>query len=88
MAPAGIETATFQFVAQHLNHCAISVPYSSLLGSEKWQGVLQTLPGPHILFIRLLTQMKRFPFYVNYSAQFLEHLYSVIEKDGRDLKPL
>ena len=26
MTPAGIETATFRFVAQHLNHCAIAVP--------------------------------------------------------------
>jgi len=24
--PAGIETATFRFVAQHLNHCATAVP--------------------------------------------------------------
>ena len=26
MTPAGIETATFRFVAQHLNHCATAVP--------------------------------------------------------------
>jgi len=26
MTPAGIESATFQFVAQHLNHCATAVP--------------------------------------------------------------
>ena len=26
MTPAGIEPATFRFVAQHLNHCAIAVP--------------------------------------------------------------
>jgi len=26
MAPAGIKPATFQFVAQHLNHCATAVP--------------------------------------------------------------
>jgi len=26
MAPAGIEPATFRFVAQHLNHCATAVP--------------------------------------------------------------
>jgi len=26
MTPAGIEPATFRFVAQHLNHCATSVP--------------------------------------------------------------
>ena len=27
MTPAGIEPATFRFVAQHLNHCATAVPY-------------------------------------------------------------
>jgi len=26
MTPAGIELATFRFVAQHLNHCATAVP--------------------------------------------------------------
>jgi len=26
MTPSGIEQATFRFVAQHLNHCATSVP--------------------------------------------------------------
>ena len=29
LKPAGIEPATFRFVAQHLNHCAIAVPRSS-----------------------------------------------------------
>ena len=32
MTPAGIEPATFRFVAQHLNHCATVVPY--VQGSE------------------------------------------------------
>jgi len=27
MTPAGIKPATFQFVAQHLNHCATTVPH-------------------------------------------------------------
>jgi len=26
LTPAGIEPATFRFVAQHLNHCATTVP--------------------------------------------------------------
>jgi len=26
MTPAGVEPATFRFVAQHLNHCATAVP--------------------------------------------------------------
>jgi len=26
MTPAGMESATFRFVAQHLNHCATAVP--------------------------------------------------------------
>jgi len=30
MTPAGIEPATFRFVAQHLNHCATAVPPPSL----------------------------------------------------------
>ena len=29
MTLSGIEPATFQFVAQHLNHCATSVPHTT-----------------------------------------------------------
>ena len=29
LTPAGIEPATFRFVAQHLNHCATTVPLST-----------------------------------------------------------
>ena len=32
MTPAGIEPATFQFVAQHLKHCAAAVPCSWQVG--------------------------------------------------------
>jgi len=35
LAPAGIEPATFRFVAQHLNHCATAVPESLLYASKK-----------------------------------------------------
>jgi len=31
LTPAGIEPATFRFVAQHLNHCATAVPYDDVL---------------------------------------------------------
>jgi len=30
LTPAGIEPATFRFVAQHLNHCAIAVQIISI----------------------------------------------------------
>jgi len=33
LTPAGIEPATFRFVARHLNHCATAVPYGDK-GSE------------------------------------------------------
>jgi len=29
LTPAGIEPATFRFVARHLNHCATAVPRKS-----------------------------------------------------------
>ena len=32
LTPAGIETTTFRFVAQHLNHCAAAVPYPLITG--------------------------------------------------------
>ena len=36
LTPAGIEPATFLFVAQHLNHCATAVPLFYLLGIEMY----------------------------------------------------
>ena len=30
MTPAGIEPATFRFLAQHLNHCATAIPYCNM----------------------------------------------------------
>ena len=50
MTPSGIEPATFQFVAQHLNHCATTVPnwneYQEyfLVGKGSWCIGLTTLP--------------------------------------------
>jgi len=34
MTPAGIEPATFPFVAQHLNHWATAVPYVMIIRYE------------------------------------------------------
>ena len=36
MTPAGIEPATFRFVAQHLNHCATAVPHRSCTSSYQY----------------------------------------------------
>ena len=54
MTPAGIEPATFQFVAQHLNHCATAVPpvFSVLpikIPVFKFQK-LKTVLGKKVLF--------------------------------------
>jgi len=37
MTPAGIEPATFRFVAQHLNHCATAVPLIYIYIVRTWQ---------------------------------------------------
>ena len=41
LTPAGIEPATFRFVAQHLNHCATAVPSVNTL-QENIQTILYT----------------------------------------------
>jgi len=47
MTPSGIETATFQFVAQHLNHCASAAPLEgnriNILGFQEWQNNLASI---------------------------------------------
>jgi len=47
MTPAGIEPATFRFVAQHLNHCAIAVSVIIYFTLVKGTSVpLQAWSGP------------------------------------------
>jgi len=53
LIPAGIEPATFRFVAQHLNHCTTAVP--TLLGSS-WhiphkKPILPTISKTDTLFL-------------------------------------
>jgi len=43
LTPAGIEPATFRFVAQHLNHCATAVP------TETWYHTFFGPMPPHVL---------------------------------------
>ena len=43
LTPAGIEPATFRFVAQHLNHCTTAVPYEISVSLVKYQ--LNILPS-------------------------------------------
>jgi len=52
MTPGGIEPTTFQFVAQHLNHCATAVP---LL--EKWY-VLLTMLVDYVLISVIQVQIR------------------------------
>ena len=53
LTPAGIEPATFRFVAQHLNHCATAVPYirhiwiKTVLCSRMVSLFLHTSPWTH-----------------------------------------
>ena len=56
MTPAGIEPATFRFVAQHLNHCATAVPhlckYPWKYSSETCTNVVQLANYDDITFPR------------------------------------
>jgi len=52
LTPAGIEPATFGFVAQHLNHCATAVPIYIYIYIVK--GVIEIIPFfVSILFVFL-----------------------------------
>jgi len=40
LTPAGIEPATFRFVAQYLNHCATAVPESTMVQKISVENVI------------------------------------------------
>jgi len=42
MTPSGIEPATFQFLAQHLNHCATAFPPETWVLKENMANILMT----------------------------------------------
>jgi len=46
LTPAGIEPATFQFVAQHFNHCATAVMYGGY-----YNETMERVPKLCILFM-------------------------------------
>ena len=46
MTPAGIEPASFRFVAQHLNHCATAVPKMISVKGKGKAVQLQACSGP------------------------------------------
>ena len=48
MTPVGIETATFRFVAQHLNHCATAVPGFTSTSTY----ILSSIRHMHAAFIK------------------------------------
>ena len=59
MTPAGIEPATFRFVAQHLNHCATAVPIYICIYINNWTSVESRQCEQHscFLFERSLIQI-------------------------------
>jgi len=52
MLPAGIETATLRFVAQHLNHCAIAVPIEKSANKNKRSSNLTFYNGIYWEYLR------------------------------------
>jgi len=63
MTPAGIEPATFRFVAQHLSHCATAVP----LQDERVQ-VMFKRDIPVVLNITLLTNFVNLQYNIYYTG--------------------
>ena len=49
MTPAGIEPATFRFVAQHINQCATAVPRYFSTGTFLPLNCLEDAPASHKL---------------------------------------
>jgi len=63
MTPAGIEPATFWFVAQHLNHCATAVPDAPVYQIYfilEWHYMFRTVFPSIIRSSRLYIQQQAF----------------------------
>ena len=83
LTPAGIDPATFRFVAQHLNHCATAEGYTDKMGKTRHvygtfvQESLgnQTLYGRIIVRWLLRKQAVKIESYKACSRFFFPHLY-------------
>ena len=58
VTPAGIEPATFRFVAQHLNHCATAVPQPHIVQHVKNNRRFPTYHYSHNAMIQTLIQKR------------------------------
>jgi len=55
MTPAGMEPATFRFVAQHLNHCATAVPKAGT--GNKLMAIQQLQNTGHFIKFPVITNI-------------------------------
>ena len=55
MTPAGIEPATFRFVAQRLDHCATAVPFVELYGIMLRFAILYRVESCRALTYRIVS---------------------------------
>ena len=62
MTPSGIEPATFQFVAQHLNHCATAVPLlqQQICNLNLPMSLVPNTTGPRVCFMLITSNLSDF----------------------------
>ena len=71
MTPAGIEPATFRFVAQHLNHCATAVPIIYCVHNISCTEPVTSKDGADLIHTLRLTQfhVTQFRIHTNFFKQ-------------------
>ena len=68
MTPSGIESATFRFVAQHLNHCATAVPWAQNMNLRK---IVHVIPELVLSKVKVLGFINLWPMYVSVPKVFI-----------------
>jgi len=74
MTPAGIETTTFRFVTQHLNHCATAVP-SYYIVHAYFEFSNSTLYSLRIFWVLKLHHISFIYILMSQTSQYIVHIY-------------
>jgi len=81
MTSAGIEPATFRFVAQHLNHCATAGRFTESKPAVNLPSLVPAFCVSHLRLLKTILIVSQFLLYSSLICTVRNYLYIICESD-------